>query len=289
MSIFLNYTHDVIYMDGEGNGKSLMRVEKMSEMNEEKNFEIVRIGGIKVPIKRISKMKYVTFWDDETLGFMKVADHICDIFKIQISRIRINNSKRTIIEWIARRQNSVDTVELNDGREKVEDDDWKYILMTCNSKKISIGANPSESFKILNFEKRFDFFTTHNSKWMNIRNLMTLNSIHITIMDFHFTSECVNKLLKHWIQMGSPRLKYFEISLRNANPDVIFADIPVVRGNPRGTRDYQLPFGGFCQFDDLAIERSDGSIASVECTGQWFSLGQWPDRVGNNFGEILRD
>uniref|UniRef100_A0A1I7U4B7 FBA_2 domain-containing protein n=1 Tax=Caenorhabditis tropicalis TaxID=1561998 RepID=A0A1I7U4B7_9PELO len=55
-----------------------------------------------------TRFSYRTYWNDDTAGAIAFASYLTDVFRIDVSELRILNDSKSIVDWVISRQNSIE-------------------------------------------------------------------------------------------------------------------------------------------------------------------------------------
>uniref|UniRef100_A0A1I7SZB0 F-box domain-containing protein n=1 Tax=Caenorhabditis tropicalis TaxID=1561998 RepID=A0A1I7SZB0_9PELO len=251
-------------------------------------IQTVFIGEHRIPVRVKSNengIEYLrTYWEDENLGLRVIADYVCDLFRVDLFGLYLMNDHRRMFDWLCNRQSYVYDLRIGD-KNRISDEDFKYVVQNSNSEFLVSDAILSETFRLNNFNKKAEIIALVNSHWITIDNLMTVDALRLDVLTGKkFTNKEVNTFLNHWIHGGSSRLKQMQIAVTDYNEQEFLEGINVQESTPK-RRNYK----GFYEFDfhvtnTVHLVREDGTIASFGISAMnLFFLAVWPDYTGRTF------
>uniref|UniRef100_A0A1I7UTU9 FBA_2 domain-containing protein n=1 Tax=Caenorhabditis tropicalis TaxID=1561998 RepID=A0A1I7UTU9_9PELO len=164
-----------------------------------------------------------TYWAEPIVGTMELIEHVSNLFGIHVKKVAIKPNWGTrLMNWVQQRQGSLRMVSINSFDSKFESKELKSIIMECEAKYVRMNALHSTPFEIQDLHKAFETFECLNGTWITVDNLITLDCIQITVKGKRFTCAEINRVLKHWIQGGSSRLKVLQLELTEENDAELF-------------------------------------------------------------------
>uniref|UniRef100_A0A1I7T6F8 FBA_2 domain-containing protein n=1 Tax=Caenorhabditis tropicalis TaxID=1561998 RepID=A0A1I7T6F8_9PELO len=205
-------------------------------------LETVMIRGHRVPAQMFTRedgRKYLeTFWDDQMFGLRMIGDHVCDLFDIDLCGLLTRKDFRNMVDWVSNRQSSIESLEIV-GPGKCSDEDFRHIILNCNCHDLYGNLSPSRNFWMVHFRKKFRTFSMENCHWITIDNLMTMDCVYIHASGKKFSHLAVNRFLNHWINGGSPNLKFLRFQLKRSGEVELLRGLEdyVIHGIP-GFRTY---------------------------------------------------
>uniref|UniRef100_A0A1I7SZD1 FBA_2 domain-containing protein n=2 Tax=Caenorhabditis tropicalis TaxID=1561998 RepID=A0A1I7SZD1_9PELO len=250
-------------------------------------YEKVSIGEYIVPVKMYTKKdgnQYLeTYWDDENHGLRVIGNYVCDLFRQDLACVKLVKDHIEMFEWAHYRQPSIPQITV---AKWVSDEDFKYIISKSNSKLFLAENVLSKKFRFENFDKRVDAIALNNCHWITVENIMSLNSCRIQVVDKRFTCKEMNRILKHWMNGGSPRLNHLRLYLDEVNEEKCLEGLKeyLIEGKP-GERYFKALYGGDYTFNNVGLQRADGKIASFKISLDYilFIFVVWPDAKGRSF------
>uniref|UniRef100_A0A1I7T585 F-box domain-containing protein n=1 Tax=Caenorhabditis tropicalis TaxID=1561998 RepID=A0A1I7T585_9PELO len=91
--------------------------------------ETVMIKGNRVHVRLITdsdgKQFLGTFWEDENTGLRTIADYVCDLFRVDLFCVMLENDHRRMFDWLRNRQSFVNIFGIGD-RNQISDEDYCY-------------------------------------------------------------------------------------------------------------------------------------------------------------------
>uniref|UniRef100_A0A1I7UW07 F-box domain-containing protein n=1 Tax=Caenorhabditis tropicalis TaxID=1561998 RepID=A0A1I7UW07_9PELO len=250
-------------------------------------LETISIKGHIVPVKVFTKKdgsQYLeTYWNDKNYGLRVIGDYVCDLFRQDLLAVKLVEDHIELFEWVHNRQPSITQITL---AKKISDEDFKYIASKSNTKLLLGNTSLSKNFRIEKFNKKADVIGLVNCHWMTVENIMELNTGRIEIRGKTFTNKELNRILKHWINGGSPYLNHLRLCLDKPN-DQEYLDGIVnnrIEGDPN-VRFYSALYHSEYIFNNVGLERADGTKASFKVyrDNSIFVFVVWPDAKGRTF------
>uniref|UniRef100_A0A1I7UN08 F-box domain-containing protein n=1 Tax=Caenorhabditis tropicalis TaxID=1561998 RepID=A0A1I7UN08_9PELO len=179
------------------------------------------IDGNTIPYELKEDKVVTTYWAEPREGTMKLIEYVSDLFNIEVRDMEIHcNSTDRLMKWVQNRQKRLQKVYFTP-------DTLKSLIMACEAESIFLDAYTTNPLQIQNFQKKCDFFSVSVGIWFTLDNLMTLDCIEVWVMGRQYTSEEINRFIKHWMSGGSPRLTLLVILLDNYNEQELMDGIDV--------------------------------------------------------------
>lgn len=220
--------------------------------------EVIRMGECIIPLD----VSYIieTYWYDQEYGLKSMTEYVTDLFRCDVNCIGIEGEEGVwMMDWVQNRQNSLDFICAKHLK-PISEHSFRHILLNSNSKTLVAQGKVPDTFRMVDFHKKIDDFTCFDGQWMTMDNVMTLDSMEISISEKKFSSEELNLFLRHWICGGSRRLGLLRIQVENYNEQEAFEGIHVEQTGKKRVYERQ---NDIIEFFGMEIRRNDGVIASI--------------------------
>ncbi|CAL2028051.1 unnamed protein product [Caenorhabditis brenneri] len=242
----------------------------------------MEIGEALVPFKKDTHFYFCTFWNNELVGVMYIAEHVSRLFSLPIHDLSFDRKSLHFLDWINNRdQTPLREVNFEEDS-TVTENEFKYLLSNHNSsEELQLFTSPPKSFKTeLKFAKNLRKLDINPSYWVTIENLLELDVVYMTIENSELKSSDINRFLKHWLNGGSSRTTCMVVELNGPVVGFQLLDgIEVDRVDDESSRTYT-----FLDNEDsttfhggLDIARRDGVTATIISGGGCVNFLVWPD------------
>ncbi|CAL2028052.1 unnamed protein product [Caenorhabditis brenneri] len=228
----------------------------------------MEIGEALVPFEKGNDNHFCTFWSNELVGLMYIAEHVSDLFSLPIHDLLFGRESLHFLDWINNRdQTPLRVVYFEEDSTRTESE-FTYLLSNHNSsEELQLFTSPPKSFKTeLKFAKNLRKLDINPSFWVTIENLLELDVVYMTIEKSELTSSDINRFLKHWLNGGSSRTTCMIVDLNGpVNGFELFDGIEFDKVDDESSRTYT-----FLDNEDsttfhggLDIVRRDGVTATI--------------------------
>ncbi|PIC54544.1 hypothetical protein B9Z55_003754 [Caenorhabditis nigoni] len=252
------------------------------------NPQFVNIGSHRVPAV-IEQGCLITYWEDRVQGMKAITDYTCSLFSIHVSCVTIFKNSLWMLEWVSQRQSEpLKNVNWWSAYKVFEDswDDEAYssAMRQCPpTESLYIISQPSANYRLNEEIPKVNEINIGRGRWVTVDNLMSIDSIEITIGDSQLSTADIIKFVKHWLAGGIPRMEYIRIDSKNLNElEFLTEELePYVVPNEEIRKYQKNPVGIEFEFvGGYSIQREDGVEATINFQHHSFHMAKWNDQIG---------